>query len=641
MDTRLPPVRSSYPDKEPKPAKVSKKKKRKPRKTGGPKPDRKQMILSTYVPGMSAADVAKIVVCSPTWVNLVLSRAGISLLADKARVKAEGAQAVLDAVKEKKQARATTLAGAVEQVRAERATEAGVEGVLPDKASLALLGYMERWALSMESFVEEALGINGAGGYRMSSQQREACREISRLVRAKEAAHFGLLMNDEDREYAEKVGISIMAGQGPGKDAWCAWFMLWFLTCFQNVLIPCTAPGSDQLKNILWAEVSRWLFRRDDKGEFLVVPLVRENIAVQGDKIFVKEFGGKKNFAFPKTANPKDDPEAQAKTLYGYHDDHMAIIIDEASGVLDPVFKPLEGTLTGMCNFLVMVFNPVKRTGFAIESQIGSFSHKWIKLRWSAEDSENVNPQHIKDMEEKYGRDSNTFRTLVLGLPPTADADTLIPYDWVIDAVGRGIEPDEEDAWIGGLDPGAGGDNSVFIVRHGRKMEAIEQFSSPDTMAVANWAAGIFDKFMLDIMFVDSIGIGNGVYNRLRELGYRVRSVDVRRKARDEERFDNVRAELWWKAREIFEEGAISILDNQFLKEELWSPKFEIKGRKIMIEDKRAMRKHLGSSRSPNHADALLLTFHDNDSIYRKKVYDRGEKPSRRVQPEPTGWMAA
>jgi hypothetical protein len=578
--------------------------------------------------------------CSYAWTIKVLHEAGISTLVDQARVKAKDAEAVLDKLRAKKAARPTGVKAAMEEIR-EKKTAAGTSAK-PDASNLAMLDHFQRWPLSMASFVEEALGINGEGGYRMSTQQRGACEEVSRLVYAKEAAHFGWEMGGGDKEYAEKVGISIMAGQGPGKDAWCAWFILWFLTCFPNVLIPCTAPGSDQLKNILWAEVSRWLYRRDQEGNFLVVPLVRDNVMVQGDKIFIKEFGGKKNFAFPKTANPKDDPEAQAKTLYGYHDDHMAIIIDEASGVLDPVFKPVEGTLTGMCNFLVMVFNPVKRTGFAIESQTGSFAHKWICLRWSAEESENVSRQHIKDMEEKYGRESNTFRTLVLGLPPTADADTLIPYDWVADAVGRDLEPDECDAWIGGLDPGAGGDNSVFIIRHGRKVEAVEQFSSPDTMAVANWAAGIYDKYMLDIAFVDSIGIGNGVYNRLRELDYRFRPIDVRRRARDDERFSNVRAELWWTAREIFEEGNISIPDNQFLKEELWSPRFEAKGRKIEIEDKRTMKKHLGSSRSPNHADALLLTFHDSDSIYRKKQYDRGDEPSRKKKDSDNlGWMAA
>ena len=89
----------------------------------------------------------------------------------------------------------------------------------------------------------------------------------------------------------------------------------------------------------------------------------------------------------------------------------------------------------------------------------------------------------------------------------------------------------------------------------------------------------------------------------------------------------------------MFESGSISIPDNQFLKEELWSPRFEAKGRRIEVEDKRKMRRHLGSSRSPNHADSLLLTFHEPDSIYRRRraVSDRESTPARK----PLGWMAA
>lgn len=603
---------------------------------------RYRSIAKSYRPGETMVALAERLGFSLGTVRNALRRHGIDLPNDRKRVLKEGEQFKVETVLEVAREQAGLLPRAVEVLGESSGRLSPGEGLgaFPDPELEEIFQYYDKWPRDMALFVEQALGLDGSRGFRISSQQRSACDEVSRLVKAKEKAHLKLKLTSEEADYAQKIGISIMAGQGPGKDAWCAWFIIWFLYCFNNVRIPCTAPSADQLKTILWSEVSRWLYKQDAAGNYLVIPAVREDITIQGDMIYSRICQDKeKFFAFPKTANPKDDPEAQARTLYGQHSDYMAIIVDEASNVLEPVFKPLEGTLTGPVNFIIMVFNPVKRTGFAVESHVGSFSHKWICLQWNSEESEIVNPQHIRDMEEKYGRDSNTFRTLVLGLPPKADADALIPYDWVMDAVSRDIEPADDDAWIGGLDPGAGGDNSVFTVRHGRKVMSIEQFSSPDTMAVVSWAAGVFDKFMLDILYVDSIGIGNGVYNRLRELGYRVRSVDVRRKARDEERFSNVRAELWWKAREVFESGSISIPDNQFLKEELWSPRFEAKGRRIEVEDKRKMRRHLGSSRSPNHADSLLLTFHEPDSIYRRRraVSDREPTPARK----PLGWMAA
>lgn len=598
---------------------------------------RYRAIAKAYRPGERMTDLAERLGFSLGTVRNALRAHGIDLEGDRKRVLREGERVKVDAVLEIAREGCGLVSGG-------GGGSGGATFVDPEMEEI--FRYYDRWPRDMGLFVEQALGLDGRRGFRISSQQREACDAVSKLIRVKEKIRGGFVLSADELDYEKKIGISIMAGQGPGKDAWCAWFIIWFLFCFDDVKIPCTAPSADQLKTILWAEVGRWLYRQDNDGNYLVIPAVREDIAIQGDKIYSKSRGdGKDYFAFPKTANPKDDPEAQARTLYGQHSDYMAIIVDEASNVLDPVFRPLEGTLTGAVNFIIMVFNPVRRTGFAVESHTGKFSHKWICLHWSSEESEIVNPQHIKDMEEKYGRGSNTFRTLVLGLPPVANADTLIPYDWVVDAVNRDIEADDEDAWMGGLDPGAGGDNSVFVVRHGMKVESIDTYSSPDTMSVTAWAAGLFEKYMLDILFVDSIGIGNGVYNRLRELGYRVVSVDVRRKARDEEKFANVRAELWWRAREIFEQGTISIPDDQFLKEELWSPRFELgRGKRVEIEDKRKMRKHLGSSRSPNHADALLLTFAHNDAMYRRarksSAEDRGDRRAR-ILGESNGWMAA
>jgi len=498
-----------------------------------------------------------------------------------------------------------------------------------------------RWQESMEAFVEEALGIDGTHGFTMSSQQREACMEESKLVISKIKRMYSAPMTDEEKEYAEKLGISIMAGQGTGKDGWTAWFIQWFLFCFKNVLIPCTAPSADQLKNILWTEVSRWLNRTGNDGKALVSPMIKDKIVVQNDRIYRKpgKGGDITNFAFPKTANPKDDAEAQAKTLYGFHDIHMAIIADDAAGILDPVFKPLEGTVTKDCNFVILLFNPIFNTGFAIETQTGPFAHKWIRLHWDSEESELVTRQHIKDMEEKYGRESNTFRTLVKGLPPIADNDSIIPYAWVMEATKREITPDEYEPRIGGCDPGAGGDNTVIRIRHGLKVEEKRyKFSSPNSIEVGDWAAAIALEEQLDALFFDVIGIGNGAYYEAKKVlagsKCKVYAVDVRNTAYEDEKYANVNAELTYRLRQKFEDKTISIPKDQILIEELSAPRMKRVGRKEGIEDKYEVKKRLKFNRSPNDADALKLTFAKNDLIFRRHgKEDDEDKPYRRYSP--------
>ena len=58
---------------------------------------------------------------------------------------------------------------------------------------------------------------------------------------------------------AENPRTTVRSGHGVGKTTVMAWTMLWFLTCFPNAKIPCTAPTEHQLKDILWAEVAKWL----------------------------------------------------------------------------------------------------------------------------------------------------------------------------------------------------------------------------------------------------------------------------------------------------------------------------------------------------------------------------------------------
>ncbi len=431
-----------------------------------------------------------------------------------------------------------------------------------------------------------------------------------------------------------------------GKDAFCSWVMMWWLCCFPETLIPCTAPTADQIKNILWSEFARWYNKLDKNLEpqcvFKAKALKDDHLVVETQRIFVQQLNGKECFAFWKTANPKDDPDSQAGTLYGFHAPNMLIVVDEAASVPQPVFKPLEGTITSAegVNWILMLFNPIYQSGYAVDSHTGPNAHKWILIQWDAEESENVSKQHIIDMEQKYGRNSNTFRTLVRGLPPLAEADTLIPYDWVMNAVDRDIIIEDDDPVIMGLDVGGGGDNSVACIRQGWKVKSFEKFSSPNTMEVVGWAAELMDGEKVTACFVDVIGIGNGVYYRLKELGYSVYPVDVRVTCLDE-RFRNVRSELWWKAREAFESNLPSIPNDLVFKSELWTPKFKhLSGKTIEVESKYDMKRRLSLSTSPNHADAFNLTLTFKDSMFRRQKredYDMDKTESK----GDFGWMAA
>jgi hypothetical protein len=72
-----------------------------------------------------------------------------------------------------------------------------------------------------------------------------------------------------------------------------------------------------------------------------------------------------------------------------------------------------------------------------------------------------------------------------------------------------------------------------------------------------------------------------------------------------------LRDELWWKAREQFETGLVSIPFDEDLILELHSVKYNSENG-IKVDPKRIMRKDIGHS--PDKADAYCLSLYIDDS---------------------------
>ena len=463
---------------------------------------------------------------------------------------------------------------------------------------------VQKWAVDPNRWVRDIFP-----DITLTAQQRQGFDELGKLIKAKMRARAGQKIDIRDSIYGydKKIGISIMSGQGTGKDFFASMMILFFLTCFPDVKIPCTAPSAHQLKDVLWSEVSKLMrLAKKDKGK--TTSVLEELLQWQSEKVFLKEAGGKEWFAVARTVNAKSSPDEQAETLSGFHEDYMLFVVDEASGVPDPVYRPIEGTLTGALNIVLLIFNPTKSKGYAVESHRKD-AERWVCLRWNAEESEIVSREHIANMEKKYGRDSNPFRIRVLGLPPVAEKDALIPWDWIEDALDRDITPMENEPVIKGLDCGAGGDKSVIASRKGGKVTSFIFNNSKEAMDVAGWALHDFDHTGGNFLFYDAIGIGHGIGARVREQrGYKVFPVDSRSKPANA-RFTNKRAECYWRLREAFENKSISLPEGYTeIVDQLAVMKYDYDNAgKIKIIRKDKIKEEIGHS--PDEADALALTY--------------------------------
>lgn len=495
----------------------------------------------------------------------------------------------------------------------------------------AYTSLVKRWQREPLEWVRFTFGDNlrREGGLKtetgLTTQQEDGFRQLGALCAAKldvyaEKMGQRVKISDETRELASKIGLSIMSGQGTGKDFFAAIAQFWFLDCFANCKNLATANSRQQLRNVYWSELSKImaLSLKLDPEDPESPTILESKYEWQSEKVYYKPKEGKRWFCEAVTANLNGSKEEQGETLAGRHEKFMLFVIDEASGLPDPVFKPLEGTMSGIINIALIIFNPTRPRGFAIDSQ-GPDS-RFIKRRWNAEESEMVTKEHVEGMAETYGRDSNTFRIRVLGLPPRTESDTLIPWEWIEDAKARTIEPDEYDPVIQGLDVGGGGDKSVSIIRHGGRVVSIERNSSKDTMVVAVWGKMRHMASEAVASIVDMVGLGRGVYDRMRELGVRAFAGDSRGRSTDADRFKNARAEMYWRLREAFEKGTIDIPNDDDLINQLGCLKYDDEG-KIQIWKKSKLRKELEGG-SPDEADALALTYYFPEASFRKQPED-------------------
>lgn len=457
----------------------------------------------------------------------------------------------------------------------------------------------------------------------LTGQQIDALNDWGALIGAKLDAAAG---KPHDEALAGKMGMSIQSAMGTGKD-FLAGVITWhFMFCFSYPKILATANTGKQLNEVYWSELAkvRGLARKttpDGQND------LQANFTMQAELLFAnlpnKEERGKRWFCSPITINVKATAEQQGEALAGRHEDNMLVVVDEASGIPEAVFKPLERTLTGKLNIVFMIFNPTQNTGFAIRSQTTQ-SDKWICKQWTGIESENVTRASIRNLAA-YGKDSPDFRIGVLGLPPLSDSNGLIPYPWIQSAVNREFDSDGEPVMCG-ADVGGGGDKSVFCYRQGGTILGFKTFNSKKTDEVADWVGQCMDEVSAAVCFIDIVGIGRGVFDNLRRMGYKARPADARNTPDDEERYVNARAERYWLLRKQFEDGLISIPEPEDARDandpvvrlmrELGAIKSKEVGRKQQIEDKKTIKKEIGFS--PDYADALCYSIWKPDSLFRK-----------------------
>lgn len=394
--------------------------------------------------------------------------------------------------------------------------------------------------------------------------------------------------------------------------AFLSWVLIWFLLTHKHCRVPCTAPSSQQMFDVLWSEVKRWHNQMN--------PFFAQFLDFGADKIWVVQ-NKATQFATARTAR-KENPEA----LAGQHADNMLMLIDEASGVPDQIFETAQGALSTEGSRVIMVSNPTRTEGYFYDSHTTNRSG-WQCFTFSCLDSPLVGPTYISDMKKQYGEGSSVYNVRVLGEFPESSDDVVIPITWIEKAFKRDMESPNGQK-IAGLDVARfGNDKNALVIRQGPKIIHVEGWFGMDLMQTCGKVVDLYkEKKAFDYVCVDMIGLGAGVGDRLKELGIPVVEVNVAESTAYKERFVKLRDELWWDSREFFRENRASFANPEDVEVkkligELASVRYSFTSAgKIKIESKGDMKKR--GLQSPNYADAFNLTHHKGGSQSQTRTRD-------------------
>lgn len=185
-------------------------------------------------------------------------------------------------------------------------------------------------------------------------------------------------------------------------------------------------------------------------------------------------------------------------------------------------------------------------------------------------------------------------------------ADKVFDYSSLLNAIDLDIRDYDFNSKIIACDPAEfGNDKTVIYGLDGLKVVDEEVLSKKSTMETAGHVVRMYQKIFASEIWVDDIGIGAGVRDRLRELKYDVMGVKSSARAEDPVHYVNLKAEMYMHAARMFKEERVSIPDDQQLIEDLAAVSYSLNSKgQVCIEKKKDIKLKLG--RSNDKGEALI-----------------------------------
>ncbi len=409
------------------------------------------------------------------------------------------------------------------------------------------------------------------------------------------------------------IQFATASGHGIGKSVLVAWLIKFILDTrpFSKGVV--TAGTADQLKTKTWAELGKWHKMSITRNWF-------QYTSGRGAMALVHAGDHKEIWR----CDAQTCKEENSESFAGLHAANATpfYIFDEASGVPDKIFEVREGGTTDGEPMTFDFGNPTRNSGRFYEECVGELRSRYIVSCIDSREVAITGKERIQQWIDDFGEESDFVKVRVRGVFPSTGALQFIGTKDVEDAQAREIVQDRYANLVLGVDVARfGDDESVIFPRLGDDARTFppRRFRGLDTVQLVGRVVETVREFRnrgLDCagIFVDGTGLGGGVVDQLRHLGYNVTEVQFGGGPVDTFTYRYKGDEIWGNLKDALQAGRLCLPANNMpagndLRRDLTQREFgyTLTGNKIHLETKKVMKER--GLDSPDLADALALTY--------------------------------
>ena len=426
-------------------------------------------------------------------------------------------------------------------------------------------------------------------------------------------------------KFTTEKRIAVRGPHGLGKTALAAWVILWFsLTRDTNDWkIPTTASSWRQLTKFLWPEVHKWIRLLD----WTKIGRPKFSTYYEQHKLSLDLDTGS---AFALASD-------NAELIEGAHADHLLYLFDESKAIPDPTWDSAEGAFADGDPFWFCISTPGRQEGrfYQIHAKTPGYEdwHTVHVTLAQAVEAGRVSQSWADQRAKQWGEESTIYKNRVLGEFADGESSGVISLALVEESNEEWTKWNENARMKGATeiriisaDIAREGLDKTVLATFGRLDDGrtvvmkFDPYTKQNLMQTTGRIVGlikkhaVFDKdgemIWQPKVIVDVIGMGAGVVDRLRELGYKVIAFNASEKTSmlDKSRelgFVSKRAAGWWAMKDMLEDGELLLPPDPQLTGELLAPTWSVSsGGRILVEGKDTIRKRIG--RSTDYADTII-----------------------------------